>query len=211
MQENSEISKYKRNLRAKIPEVAMKLFTERGISAVRMDDVAQTMGISKRTIYELYNKKEDLLFEVVVKHFKQRLDTMERVTSHCNNVMEILLEVYRMKVADFKNTNPLFFTEMVKYPELQVFLEEQNNHMRENSLLFIQRGVDEGYFRADLNYKMAVLQFDAMGEYVMQKELYRQYSIEDIFRNLVFVSLRGLCTDKGIKAIDEILAMSANY
>jgi len=39
----------------------------------------------------------------------------------------------------------------------------------------------------------------------MQKELYRQYSIEDIFRNLVFVSLRGLCTDKGIKAIDEML------
>ena len=77
MQENIEISKYKRELQRKIPEVAMKLFTERGISAVRMDDVAQTMGISKRTIYELYNKKEDLLFEVVVKHFRQRLDALE--------------------------------------------------------------------------------------------------------------------------------------
>lgn len=205
MQENIEISKYKRGLRAKIPEVAMKLFTERGINSVRMDDVAQTMGISKRTIYELYNKKEDLLFEVVVKHFRQRLDVMELVTSRCNNVMEILLEVYRMKVADFKNTNPLFFTEMVKYPELQQFLTEQNDHMRENSLLFIQRGVDEGYFRSDLDYQMAVLQFDAMGQYVMEKELYKQYSIEDIFRNLVFVSLRGLCTDKGIKAIDAML------
>ncbi|WP_197018882.1 MULTISPECIES: TetR/AcrR family transcriptional regulator [unclassified Prevotella] len=183
----------------------MKLFTERGINSVRMDDVAQTMGISKRTIYELYNKKEDLLFEVVVKHFRQRLDVMELVTSRCNNVMEILLEVYRMKVADFKNTNPLFFTEMVKYPELQQFLTEQNDHMRENSLLFIQRGVDEGYFRSDLDYQMAVLQFDAMGQYVMEKELYKQYSIEDIFRNLVFVSLRGLCTDKGIKAIDAML------
>ena len=205
MQENVEISKYKRGLREKIPEVAMRLFTERGINSVRMDDVAQTMGISKRTIYELYNKKEDLLFEVVVKHFKQRLDVMELVTSRCNNVMEILLEVYRMKVADFKNTNPLFFTEMVKYPELQHFLIEQNDHMRENSLLFIQRGVDEGYFRSDLDYQMAVLQFDAMGQYVMEKELYKQYSIEDIFRNLVFVSLRGLCTDKGIKAIDAML------
>ncbi len=205
MQENIEISKYKRGLRERIPEVAMKLFTERGINSVRMDDVAQTMGISKRTIYELYNKKEDLLFEVVVKHFRQRLDVMELVTSRCNNVMEILLEVYRMKVADFKNTNPLFFTEMVKYPELQQFLTEQNDHMRENSLLFIQRGVDEGYFRSDLDYQMAVLQFDAMGQYVMEKELYKQYSIEDIFRNLVFVSLRGLCTDKGIKAIDAML------
>jgi AcrR family transcriptional regulator len=205
MQDFKDISDYKQNLREKIPEVAMKLFTENGILAVRMDDVAQTMGISKRTIYELYDKKEDLLFEVVVKHFRMRMDRMEHAVQHCHNVMEILLEVYHMKVADFKETNPLFFIEMKKYPQVQVFLQEQNDMMRDNSLEFIRRGVDEGYFRADLNYEMAVLQFDAMGEYIMQKELYRQYSIEDIFRNLVFVSLRGLCTDKGIKAIDEML------
>lgn len=206
MQDFKDFSDYKMNLREKIPEVAMQLFTEQGILAVRMDDVAKTMGISKRTIYEIYAKKEDLLFEVVVKHFKQRLDKMELAVSRCHNVMEILLEVYHMKVADFKNTNPLFFTEMVKYPQLQQFLIEQNDHMRDNSLVFIKRGVEEGFFRADLNYEMAVLQFDAMGQYIMEKELYRQYSIEDIFRNLVFVSLRGLCTDKGIKAIDDMLA-----
>jgi AcrR family transcriptional regulator len=205
MQEIKDISDYKLNLKARIPDVAMQLFTDRGINAVRMDDVAQTMGISKRTIYELYDKKEDLLFEVVVKYFKQRMDRMEQAVSHCSNVMEILLKVYHMKVSDFKETNPLFFTEMVRYPQVKRFLDEQNDVMRDNSLLFIQRGVDEGYFRADLNYQMAVLQFDAMGEYIMQKELYRQYSIEEIFRNLVFVSLRGLCTDKGIKAIDEML------
>ena len=207
MQEIKDISDYKLNLKERIPDVALQLFTERGINSVRMDDVAQTMGISKRTIYELYDKKEDLLFEVVVKHFKRRMDRMEQAVSHCSNVMEILLEVYHMKVSDFKETNPLFFTEMIRYPQVKKFLDEQNNLMRDNSYGFIQRGVEEGYFRADLNYQMAVLQFDAMGEYVMQKELYRQYSIEDIFRNLVFVSLRGLCTEKGIKAIDEMLKL----
>ena len=206
MQKNNSISDYKLNLKERIPEIAMQLFMERGINAVRMDDVAQTMGISKRTIYELYQTKEDLLFDVVVLHFRIRMDKMQLAVSRCHNVMEILLEVYHMKVADFKNTNPLFFSEMVRYPKLQRFLTEQNDLMRNHSHDFIQRGVEEGYFRADLNYQMAVLQFDAMGEYIMQKELYRQYSIEDIFRNLVFVSLRGLCTDKGIKAIDEMLA-----
>lgn len=205
MQEIKDISDYKLNLKERIPDVALQLFTERGINSVRMDDVAQTMGISKRTIYELYDKKEDLLFEVVVKHFKRRMDRMEQAVSHCSNVMEILLEVYHMKVSNFKETNPLFFTEMIRYPQVKKFLDEQNNLMRDSSYGFIQRGVEEGYFRADLNYQMAVLQFDAMGEYIMQKELYRQYSIEEIFRNLVFVSLRGLCTDKGIKAIDEML------
>ncbi len=205
MQEIKDISAYKLSLREKIPDVAMQLFTERGVNAVRMDDVAQTMGISKRTIYELYDKKENLLFEVVVKHFQLRMQRMEKAVSTCSNVMEILLEVYHMKVSDFKNTNPLFFTEMVRYPQLQQFLVEQNNLLRDNSLAFIRRGVEEGYFRGDLNYQMAVLQFDAMGQYIMEKELYRQYSIEDIFRNLVFVSLRGLCTDKGIRAIDEMI------
>ena len=178
MQENLEISKYKKSLRGRIPEVAMKLFLANGINSVRMDDVAKQMGISKRTIYEIYDNKEAL---------------------------EILLEVYRMKVADFKNTNPLFFTEMVRYPQLHQFLVEQNDHMRENSLQFMQRGIKEGYFRKDVNYEIAGLLFDAMGAYIMEKELYRKYSIEDIFRNIVFVSLRGMCTDKGIEAIDSMI------
>jgi AcrR family transcriptional regulator len=205
MQENLEISKYKKSLRGRIPEVAMKLFLANGIHSVRMDDVAKQMGISKRTIYEIYDNKEALLFDVVVAHFKQRLDNMEYVLRKCSNVMEILLEVYRMKVADFKNTNPLFFSEMVRYPQLQRFLVEQNDHMRENSLLFMQRGIDEGYFRKDVNYEIAGLLFDAMGAYIMEKELYRRYSIEDIFRNIVFVSLRGMCTEKGIQAIDSMI------
>ena len=205
MQENLEISKYKKSLRGRIPEVAMKLFLANGINSVRMDDVAKQMGISKRTIYEIYDNKEALLFDVVVAHFKQRLDNMEFVLNKCNNVMEILLEVYRMKVADFKNTNPLFFTEMVRYPQLHQFLIEQNDHMRENSLRFMQRGIEEGYFRKDVNYEIAGLLFDAMGAYIMEKELYRRYSIEDIFRNIVFVSLRGMCTDKGIEAIDSMI------
>ena len=44
-----------------------------------------------------------------------------------------------------------------------------------------------------------------MGAYIMEKELYRKYSIEDIFRDIVFVSLRGMCTDKGIEAIDSMI------
>ena len=206
MQENSEISQYKLGLREKIVDVAMVLFLKRGVRLVRMDDVAHEMGISKRTIYELYEKKEDLLYEVVVKHFNQRQTVMADVVTRCKDVMEILLEVYHRKVTDFKNTNPLFFSEMIRYPQLQKFLNEQNLVMRQHSLDFYHRGVKEGYFRADVNYDMASLLFDVMGEYIMEKELYRQYSIEEIFKNIVFVSLRGMCTERGIQAIDRMLS-----
>jgi AcrR family transcriptional regulator len=205
MQENSEISQYKLGLRDKIVEVAMNLFIKNGIRLVRMDDVAHEMGISKRTIYELYEKKEDLLYEVVVCHFKQRQAVMADVLGRCNDVMEILLEVYHQKVADFKNTNPLFFTEMIRYPQLLQFLNDQNLMMRQHSLDFYHRGVEEGYFRPDVNYSLAIILFDVMGQFIMEKELYRTYSIEEIFKNIVFVSIRGMCTERGIRAIDKIL------
>ena len=205
MQENLEISKYKLELRDKIPEVAMKLFAEQGIKNVRMDDVAHMMGISKRTIYELYHKKEDLLYEVIVKRFKEREEMMEVIAHRCKTVMEILLEVYRIRVEEFKNTNPLFYADMGRYPQVLEFLTDQNKRVRGKSLAFIQRGIDEGYFRSDLNYNLTGMLFDAMGQYVMEKELYRQYTIEEIFKSFVFVSLRGICTEKGIKAIEKLI------
>ena len=205
MQENLEISKYKLDLRDKIPEVAMRLFAEQGIKNVRMDDVAHMMGISKRTIYELYHKKEDLLYEVIVKRFKEREEMMEVIAHRCKTVMEILLEVYRIRVEEFKNTNPLFYADMGRYPQVLEFLTDQNKRVRGKSLAFIQRGIDEGYFRSDLNYNLTGMLFDAMGQYVMEKELYRQYTIEEIFKSFVFVSLRGICTEKGIKAIEKLI------
>ena len=57
MQETKEISAYKQGLKGKILEMAMKAFGEKGIRAVKMDDVAVYLGISKRTLYELYDNK----------------------------------------------------------------------------------------------------------------------------------------------------------
>ena len=46
----------------RIIEQAMHMFVSQGIKSVRMDDIAQMMGISKRTLYELFGDKETLLF-----------------------------------------------------------------------------------------------------------------------------------------------------
>ena len=110
-----------------------------------------------------------------------------------------------MKVEEFRQTNPQFYADLAKYPKVAQFLNNQNIQMREKMQRFIQRGIKEGYFRSDVNYEIAAHVFDALGEYVVDKQIYRQYSIEDIFHNLIFVSLRGLCTENGIKAIDKMI------
>ncbi len=205
MQETKEISAYKQGLRGKILETAMNAFGEKGIRAVKMDDVAVYLGISKRTLYELYDNKEQLLFEGVKVYNEQRQILIKEKTKNCGNVMEILLTVYRIKVEEFRQTNPLFYADLVKYPKVARFLHQQNQYIHTEMQKFIQRGVSEGFFREDVDEALTMHLFDALGEYVMMNQLYRRYTIEDIFKNIIFVSLRGICTEKGVVALDRII------
>ena len=44
-----------------IIRITQELITRNGIRAVRVDEIAQTLGISKRTLYEMFADKEDLV------------------------------------------------------------------------------------------------------------------------------------------------------
>jgi AcrR family transcriptional regulator len=205
MQESKEISDYKKNLRGVILDTAIQAFAQKGIRAVKMDDVAAALGISKRTLYEIFETKEILLFEGIKKYYAERQEYAREKTQRCKNVMEMLVAIYRIKVDEFRKTNPQCYADLDMYPKVGRFLNQQNLQMRTDMLKFMDRGIYEGYFRDDVNYELAWRLFDALGKYVMVNQLYRQYTIEEIFQNLVFVTMRGLCTEKGIKALDSIV------
>ena len=205
MQETKAITAYKQGLRMKILATAMADFRQRGIRAVKMDDVATELGISKRTLYEIFDKKEDLLFEAMKHYYGERTERIRLKVLHCANVMEIILTVYRIKVEEFQQTNPNFFVDLVKYPQVLLFLNQENQSNRTKFQQFIERGIHEDFFRSDVNYELMTHLFDALGNYVIQNQLYRQFTIEEIFKNLIFVTLRGMCTARGATTLDEIL------
>lgn len=203
MQETKNISPYKKGLRDKIITTAMEAFAQKGIRHVKMDDVAKELGISKRTLYEIFDKKEDLLYEGVKFYLGDRRTQMEVKAQECKNVMEIILLAYKLKVEEFRQTNPCFYTDLVKYPKVARYLAQQNQQMLTNMTKFIERGIEEGYFRKEVNPELVARLFDALGKYVMEQQLYCLYTIEDIFTNLVFVTIRGICTEKGIEVIKQ--------
>jgi hypothetical protein len=117
--------------------------------------------------------------------------------------MEIILVAYKLKVEEVRQTNPLFYSDLVKYPKVARYLGQQNQQMLTNMTKFIERGMEEGYFRKEVKPELVARLFDALGKYVMEQQLYLDYTIEEIFMNLIFVSIRGICTKKGVEAIDK--------
>ena len=86
-------------------------------------------------------------------------------------------------------------------------LMEESRLKNHNKMLeFLKRGVEEGYFREDADYEIVSTLFDAIGNYIMSHQMYLQYSIEELFHNLIFISLRGFCTPLGVETLDRILA-----
>ncbi len=205
MQETNDFSPYRRHLKTKIMETAMKAFRTQGVRRVRMDDIAEELSISKRTVYEIFGTKERLVYECVVKYKEDESSKLSELAAHCLNVMEILLIIYKRRIENTKRTNILFYLDLRRYSSVMQLLKERNERNRELCQRFIKRGIEEGYFRPSLDAQLTSLVFDALGRYLMDNHLYERYSIEEIYYNLVFVSLRGMCTEKGLAELERII------
>ena len=203
MSDSGNISAYRQQLRERIIETSMRAFAAHGIRAVKMDDIARLLGISKRTLYELYENKETVLCEGIRYFHSKSEQSMMEMVERGKSVIDIVLEVYRQRLEELRGTSSLFYDDLKKYPHVLSILEEYKKRNHQHFVNFLHRGVDEGYFRSDLDYDIVPLMFDAIGRYIMLRELYRQFDMEQVFKSLVFTSLRGICTAMGAKALDK--------
>ncbi|MBR1427598.1 MAG: helix-turn-helix transcriptional regulator [Prevotella sp.] len=194
------------DLQHRVVEKAMSLFKERGIKAVKMDDIAASLSISKRTLYELYENKEQLLLEGISLQISSNHSNLEHFAQTASNEMEIVIYVIKRKLEELGSVNPLFFSDLNKYDHALRFLQQSREQNRKQTMLFINKGIEHGYFMSDLNYDIISKISDGVMNHVVETKLYEQYPLRDLFVNYVFVQIRGLCTEKGISMLDEIFS-----
>lgn len=195
----------RQQLKAIILPKAREAFRLHGIRAVRMDDLASSLKMSKRTLYETYQNKEALLIDVLRMSMDEHHAMIEEFMANNDDVMDLIIEHFRIQTDTFTVTNPLFFKDLKFYPNLtDAFMNEQRNSQRETMDVFV-RGVEEGYFRPEVNYdlinrigRQCMLVFRTQSEY-------DEYDMHEVFVSFVCSLLRGICTEKGIAKIDTFL------
>ena len=202
----NNVTDYKKELRYKIRSMAMTMFKKNGIKSVKMDDIANALQISKRTLYEIYENKETLLFECVREDYIRAKEHIRQYACHAENEMDIIIEFFNMKMADLGQIDPKFFSELHKYTNVIEFLHNSHEEEMSNAKTFIESGVKNGYFVEGLNYEIVLRLGDASMNYIMENKLYLRYGIQEIFRNFWIVMMRGFCTPKGIERVNELFS-----
>ena len=206
MEKANSSSAYRKELRTTIREVAMQHFLAKGIRAVKMDDIANTLSISKRTLYELYDNKEDLLLEVLKVADEERRNRVSAFAEQVgNNVMEIIFELYRMHAEAYGNVNPLFYQEMKKYPKVINYLAEKDSVDEELTQAFFHRGIEQGYFRKEIDFAIVAKMMRECVRFVIYNTDLTTVEHDYLFTNVIFLFFRGFCTDKGIEAVNRML------
>lgn len=192
-------------VRDHIISAAAKAFTRKGIKTVRMDDIAAGLSISKRTLYELFHDKEDLLLDVMKLHREEMQEYMLQVASEAENVLEVLLKFFQRTAQDFQNTNRKFFEDMEKYPKVMRYIDESRKENLDSAMEFYRKGVEQGIFRQDVNYDIVRAMVCEQMDLLLHSDTCKFYSLVEIYETVVFMHMRGISTEKGLKIVDEFL------
>ncbi|WP_337903210.1 TetR/AcrR family transcriptional regulator, partial [Mesomycoplasma ovipneumoniae] len=140
MNEQANNSASRSRLKERIVNVTMEAFMKHGIKSITMDDIAASLGISKRTLYEVFPGKESLL-EVCIRRGHEEFDDFVRgVLSTTSNVMEVVLRIFQWNIRKFHATNKRFFEDIKKYPKACQLMIGRRNRDSEEVVRFLEEG-----------------------------------------------------------------------
>lgn len=193
------------SLRDRIIDVVLDDFTSQGIRSVTMDEVATKLGISKRTLYEVFADKEALLVDCILKLQGNADAYAKGVYDQAADVLEVLLKCYQYSIERLHKTNRKFFEELKRYPKAYDVLSRHQHRDTENVVNFFKRGVEQGLFRDDINYAIVNLLVHEQLNMLMNSEVCKEYPFLEVYESIMVTYIRGISTEKGARRLDEFM------
>ncbi len=132
---------------------ATDLFMKYGVRSVSMDDIANQLGMSKKTIYQYYADKDELVEAVIVNEINHNEACCQIDINGSENAVHELFLAMDMVLEMFRSMNASVLYDLEKYHPVafQKFLKHKNDYLYgviRNNLI---RGISEGLYREDIN------------------------------------------------------------
>lgn len=194
-------------LKDRIIQQAGELFVKHGIKRISMDEIASRLGISKRTIYQNFKDKEDLLLHYIRHMEKMKAEYIKDISKDEHTVVHMFLRIIEVR-KEFDFLNLIFIDDVKKYyPKAnQELLDQQNRgvvHIRQ----FLEEGMAQGVIRKDLNIEIVsfLLQDSSRTFMNATKLTNKSFTHWELFFTTMINFIRGISTASGIQIVDTFL------
>lgn len=195
--------------RQRILKYAVEQFRRKGVRGAKMDDIAIGLSISKRTLYEMFGNKENLLLESM-RYKEQEFEKLfQDIAQQAQTPVETYVRAITLQLRDIKGINPALMTEAAKYPPVRQYMDENSAGRNDKARAFLQRCQNEGYLRTDMNVNLLLRLQQVVMHAIMDEELYKEFALTEIIFFVNYMNFRGQCTEKGLHELDRCFALIA--
>ena len=192
--------------RNRIVEHAAELFAKKGCKTLTMDDIATSLGMSKRTIYENFGNKNELIEACLNYFFEHRDLTVKNVLKSSDNILETMYKQVQSSSKIMAQIKFDFFNEIQKYyPEVyentvKVHKESSIQRMFE----VFQKGQRDGVISKGIDVRIMAVLIHEMFNLILTSDVFDVYNVpKKKLLSTMCAIIRGASTAKGIALIDK--------
>ena len=199
-------------MKKKIILKAINLFFSLGFKSVTMDDLAQSMSISKKTIYQFFKNKNQLISSCTESIQKQLVETFKEIRKNADNPIVELFEIKKeaMKILGNTETAPQFQLQKF-YPEIYEEIKNREfNLFKDNFQESLKRGIKSEYFRKEINIDFVTRIYLNGMRGVRDINLFplNEFKVDKVIEDFIEYHLRAISTKKGLSLLNKIYKKS---
>lgn len=196
-------------MKNKIVEKATELFLKLGFKSVTMDDIANEMAISKKTIYTHFKNKTALVKECTCNVMHSITDGIDEIRSQNENPIKELFEIKKFvmyKIED-EHSSPQFQLQKY-YPEISGSLKASHfEKMMEYTRNNLRRGIEQGLYRSNLDIEFIARLYFLGIHGIKDQNLFplEKFSIKFVNEEYLEYHLRGIVTSEGFNTLNKFI------
>ncbi|MEO5978457.1 MAG: TetR/AcrR family transcriptional regulator [Chryseolinea sp.] len=187
----------------KITKGAESLFMKYGVRTISMDDIARHLTVSKKTLYQHFEDKEDLVKMVCEAHIENIMQECQQLRLSSDNAIDEISKLQEMMRNKLTGMNPSFFMDLQKFHPTawEVWIQHRQNFMQQSIIRNLRQGIDEGYFRPEIDLAVLAQMRMTLVQIPFDDKIYppSHFKLADVQVQIFEHFVYGLLTDKGRK------------
>jgi len=191
------------DIKRKILKGAESLFMKYGVRSISMDDIARHLSVSKKTLYQHFEDKEDIVTITCQSHIENVSKEFLDIKHSAENAIEELAKISFCLKQNSEEMNPTLLFDLQKYhPKAwSVWLNHKNKFIRESVIQNLKQGIEEGYFRPEIKVEIIAAMRLELVQLAFDDTIFppSQFKLAEVQMQIFDHFVYGIVTEKGKK------------
>ena len=180
-----------------------QLFMKVGIKSVTMDDVSRELGISKKTLYQHFENKDQLVDEVVKTHVERERTCTDEICEGAKDALEemVRIGVFLASTIEDVSQSTLFDLQKYHFKTWKILMSKQDEHIINSIVRNMKKGIGEGHYRKDVNLEV-IARIYAKATYMVVDEMSNpnsKFSRREMIWELHNYHIHSIATPEGLR------------